>query len=97
MLKIYNYEDTGKDGFFMDAEIESKADGLRFQRIFRNAIEANRQVESTFGYNNKFKEVLVMKYPLNQRFRLVYSDKGSNSPGKASISLGVYQMKAANS
>ena len=57
----------------MEAEIEDKADALLFQKIFRDAIQVNECVESTFGLDKKFKEVIAMNYPYHQRFRLAYA------------------------
>jgi hypothetical protein len=73
MLKMYKYESQEAGPFFMEAEVEDKADALLFQKFFRDAIEVNNCSESTFGLDKNFKEVIAMKYPFNQRFRLVYA------------------------
>lgn len=60
------------NNLLLQAQIEKKADFALLQSLFRDCVSSRLCIETRFGLDEKFKEVPVLKYPLDVIFELIY-------------------------
>lgn len=72
MLKIIEINDNMNDKLALTFRGTEDKDFLLAQKIFRAFVSTCFCVESGFGYDEQFNEVLVFKYPKSKDITLLY-------------------------
>lgn len=72
MLKVIEINDNMNNRLALTFRGTEDKDFLLAQKIFRAFISTCFCIESGFGYDEKFREVLVFKYPKSKDITLLY-------------------------
>jgi len=72
ILAIDHFDFTTKSGFILNFKASTDKEFFNAQEIFRAIISTN-SIESKFGYDENFDEILAFEYPKNKKISLKFT------------------------